>query len=178
MYTYTYIHTCSVQLWTDFLFNCFTACFAWRRLPAPPHQPQLGPELPSSPTVVSSTHTHLSPASSGQCQRETCLRIQSLFSGLLHVPGVGPAIPEVCCWPCVQDGPGQQHPREKVVCCSHLGSRAQLGSTTPGRVSPTLLASPWPCLPPASYLKIFFGGGVQLERCFKELNGVFGGDGV
>ena len=38
------------------------------------------------------------------------------------------------------------------------------------------LAFPWPCLPPAGYLKIFFvGEGVQLEKCFKELSGLFGG---
>ena len=152
MYTYTYIHTCSVQLWTDFLFNCFTARFAWRRLPAPPHQPQLGPKLPSSPTVVSSTHTHLSPASSGQCQGETGVWESRAFS---------------------QDSSTSQglaQPSQR--CVAGLASRTGLGSSTPEKRlcaapilghepswAPPLLGEsaqrPWPplgpvCLPPTT----------------------------
>ena len=72
MYVHTHIHTCSVQLWADFLFNCSQPSFAWSRLPTPPHQPQLGPELPSSPTTVSSMHTHTCGLLPHSTSRQSC----------------------------------------------------------------------------------------------------------
>ena len=151
MYVHTHIHTCSVQLWADFLFNCSQPSFAWSRLPTPPHQPQLGPELPSSPTTVSSMRTHTCGLLPHSTSRQSCASL-------------GQCCGEAGVWnsralsqdPSTSQGLAQPFLR----CVADLASRMGLGSSTPKKrlcAAPILghepnwagrAQRPWPFLGP------------------------------